>query len=70
MDNYNILEHKIKIFDEKEEFIITKNKKALKGFVRSYNVKIISKKDPKIQFNSVKNETIYLLENMNRYKYK
>ena len=38
------------IFFDDEEFIITRNKNALKGFVRSYNVKIISRKDPKMQF--------------------
>ena len=49
--------------------IITKYKKALKGFVRSYNVKIVNSKDPKMQLISVKNSIIDLLKKMKRYKY-
>ena len=52
-----------------ETAIITKNKKALKGFIRSYNVKIVNLKDPKMQFISINNAFMELLKEMKGYKY-
>ena len=61
------------MMDSYETAIITKNKKALKGFVRSYNVKIINSKDPKMQCISVNNAvmelTAKLLKETKEYKY-
>ena len=43
--------------------------KSIKRFVRSCNVKIINLKDPKKQFNGVRNALIELLKEMKGYKY-
>ena len=56
---------KLIFFTESEaesKAVITKNQQELKGFVRSYNVKIVNSKDPKMQFNGVRNTTAELLK--------
>ena len=49
--------------------IISINKKALKGYVRSYNVKIVNSKDPKMQFIGVEGLLTDLLKEMIGHKY-
>ena len=49
--------------------IISINKKALKGYVRSYNVKIVNSKDPKMQFIGVEGLLTDLLKETIGHKY-
>ena len=48
---------------------ITKKEKALKGYVESYNIKVLNNKDLRIQFKEVRKPLEDLLSNKTQHKY-